>query len=132
MVAPVPIGVLFDMDLGPLEGPVRDGFTAGLDAVPLDRDVDVTWVHADGLPDGTAVIEAVRRPDVDALVYLGLGLAAQPLAVAKRSAGWGVPAVANTALMHGHAHPDWTEAWDGWVYVDMTADTNPALVELTA
>jgi branched-chain amino acid transport system substrate-binding protein len=255
VTAAAPVGVLFDMALGPLEAPVLDAFRAGLAAVPLDRPVDVIRVTVDGLPNGTEhalrtgfveladagvlaivgpgitdnafvardladamgvpcinwsgneetrsrwcfqfqvgsleeeplllvdhlverglrrvalvydqasigqryadwfearrtragievvaragispiatdavdVLRAVQDDRADALVYLGLGVAAHPLAVAKRDAGWEVPAIANTALMHGHSHPPWTEAWDGWVYVDMTSDSNPALQQL--
>jgi branched-chain amino acid transport system substrate-binding protein len=257
MVAPVPIGVLFDMALGPLESQVLDAFRVGIGAVALDRTVDVVSLQVDGLPNGTehelrsgflqladagvlaivgpgitdnafvardladalglpcvnwsgneetrsrwcfqfqvgsleeeplllvehlaargvrrvvmvhdrssigqryaswfenrrvaagievvaraavspvaedvtAVLESVRHPEAEALVYLGLGQAAHPLALARRAAGWDVPAVANTALMHGWSHPQWTEAWEGWVYVDMTSDENPALAELAA
>jgi ABC-type branched-subunit amino acid transport system substrate-binding protein len=80
--------------------------------------------------DATRVIDVVRNSGAEGLVYLGLGRAAHPLAIAKRAAGWEVPAVANTALMQGHSNPGWTEAWEGWVYVDMTSDSNPALQEL--
>lgn len=80
--------------------------------------------------DGAEVAELVSRAGADCLVYLGLGRAAYPLAVSLTASGSHIPAVANTALMHGHASPDWARAWEGWVYVDMTSDSSPALAQL--
>jgi ABC-type branched-subunit amino acid transport system substrate-binding protein len=77
--------------------------------------------------------EVVRRLQgiaPDALVYLGLGLAAFPLGQAVDKLGWNVPVVANSALMYGYAYPEWTRLWEGWTYADGVADDNRLLARL--
>lgn len=68
------------------------------------------------------------RPD--ALVYLGLGLSAHAVGTALAERGRPVPVVSNAAPMFGHLRADWTEAWEGWVYVDVFADDNEQLAEV--
>jgi hypothetical protein len=46
--------------------------------------------------------------------------------------GWSLPVLANSALMFGHARPEWTAAWEGWEYVDAIADDNPRRASLVA
>jgi len=78
-------------------------------------------------PLATEAAEPVGRcqaADPDALVYLGLGVASHPVALAVRAAAWDVTVVANSSLMFGYARPDWREAFEGWVYVDTVADDN--------
>ena len=69
-------------------------------------------------------VARLRVGDPQALVYLGLGVAARPVALALADQGWELPVVANSSLMFGYARPDWREAWEGWVYVDNVADDN--------
>jgi branched-chain amino acid transport system substrate-binding protein len=69
--------------------------------------------------------ERLRASAPDAIVYLGLGMAARTLAVALATAAWDVPVVANSALMFGYTRRDWRADWEGWVYVDTVADDNP-------
>ncbi len=67
--------------------------------------------------------------DIDALVYLGLGVAAPAVARAATAHGWSGPRAMNTAGLRGYA-PDFARAIDGWVYLDMHADDNRALAAL--
>jgi branched-chain amino acid transport system substrate-binding protein len=74
--------------------------------------------------DAGPAVSRVRAADPMALVYLGLGVAARPVALAVSEQGWDVPVVANSSLMFGYARPEWREGWEGWVYVDTLADDN--------
>jgi branched-chain amino acid transport system substrate-binding protein len=69
-------------------------------------------------------VGAAVGPDPDALVYLGLGVAARAVALGVQACGWGGTVVANSALMFGYGRRDWREAWDDWVYVDTISDSN--------
>jgi ABC-type branched-subunit amino acid transport system substrate-binding protein len=75
--------------------------------------------------DVTPIVDRVRPSGPDALVYLGLGVAARAVALALDGLAWDVPVVANSALMFGYAQRDWRAGWEGWVYVDTVADSNP-------
>jgi ABC-type branched-subunit amino acid transport system substrate-binding protein len=76
----------------------------------------------------TEVGEALEaRPD--ALVYFGLGLSAPAVARAARDRGWDGPSMMNTAGLRGYA-PEFGEAIDGWIYVDMQSDGNRTLSAL--
>jgi len=44
---------------------------------------------------------------------------------------WTVHAVANSALMYGHADPAWARDWDGWTYVDTFSEANPRFAALS-
>jgi ABC-type branched-subunit amino acid transport system substrate-binding protein len=74
--------------------------------------------------DLVGVVRRLRSSEPSALCYLGLGVAARPLALAVAEEDWKVPVVANSALMFGYARKDWRQAWDGWVYVDTVSDAN--------
>jgi len=82
--------------------------------------------------DGTELVARLQASEPDALVYLGLGVAARTVAVAVESLGWQVPVVANSALMFGYARKDWRAGWEGWVYVDTVSDGNAARQALKA
>jgi branched-chain amino acid transport system substrate-binding protein len=75
-------------------------------------------------------VDRLRRHGCDALAYLGLGFSARALGVALAERGWKPEVVANSALMFGYANPDWTEAWEGWTYVDAWSEDNPLLNQL--
>ncbi|RBY81828.1 ABC transporter substrate-binding protein [Blastococcus sp. TF02A-26] len=62
----------------------------------------------------------------DAVMYLGLGLAAPAVARAVTAAGFAGPKVMNTCGLRGYA-PDFGRVIDGWVYVDMHSDRNTTL-----
>ena len=79
--------------------------------------------------DATREVQAVRETGVEGLVYLGLGLAARPVALAVSRVGWKVERVMNTAGMRG-AQPEFGRDIDGWHYIDMHADENRTLVDL--
>jgi branched-chain amino acid transport system substrate-binding protein len=74
--------------------------------------------------DAVSIVERMASSTVDALVYLGLGVAARTVALAVDETGWKAPVVANSALMFGYGRKDWRPGWEGWVYVDTVADDN--------
>jgi branched-chain amino acid transport system substrate-binding protein len=74
--------------------------------------------------DASAIIARARAGQPDALVYLGLGVAARTVALAVADARWDVPVMANSALMFGYARRDWRAGWEGWAYVDTVSDDN--------
>jgi ABC-type branched-subunit amino acid transport system substrate-binding protein len=74
--------------------------------------------------DLTGAVATLAATGADALVYLGLGLTAHALAVARAARGWEAPVVANSALMFGYANPAWAAEWEGWTYVDAIAADN--------
>jgi branched-chain amino acid transport system substrate-binding protein len=82
--------------------------------------------------DLSQTIAHVSREEIDALVYLGLGLSASSLGHALTAAGWHPPVFANSALMFGYAYPDWVSHWEGWTYVDAWSEQNPRLTDLLA
>jgi branched-chain amino acid transport system substrate-binding protein len=83
-------------------------------------------------PDLSQTVRGVRQGDVDALVYLGLGLSAGTLGAAMADADWHPPVFANSALMFGYAFPDWVKNWEGWTYVDAWSEKNERLAALLA
>ncbi len=74
-------------------------------------------------------VESVLAADVDALVYLGLGLSAPPVASAVRARGWSGPCFMNTAGIRGYV-PEYARIIDGWTYVDMHSGRNATLAAL--
>jgi len=79
---------------------------------------------------GAEAAELLRaRPD--AIVYLGLGLAARPLARALAAGGFSGPRLMNTAGIRGY-DAEFARAIDGWIYVDMHSDHNRTLAALRA
>ena len=74
-----------------------------------------------------AVVDELRATAPDAVLYLGLWSAARALAVAVVASAWRPPVFANSALMYGHASPEWRRDWDGWHYVDAYSDRNGVL-----
>jgi ABC-type branched-subunit amino acid transport system substrate-binding protein len=81
-------------------------------------------------PDVGPALQTARTAAPDALVYLGLGVSAHAVATSLAALAWSLPVVANSALMFGHARPEWTAAWEGWEYVDAIADDNRRRAEL--
>jgi branched-chain amino acid transport system substrate-binding protein len=88
--------------------------------------VDITGVAAISplADDVSPVVARLRAGDPEALVYLGLGVAARAVALAVESEKWDVAVVANSALMFGYTRRDWRAGWEGWVYVDSVSDDN--------
>jgi ABC-type branched-subunit amino acid transport system substrate-binding protein len=80
--------------------------------------------------DASALIQRMAHASPDALVYLGLGMAARSVALALEGPGWTLPVVSNSALMFGYAQREWRAGWEGWVYCDTLADDNPSRVAL--
>jgi branched-chain amino acid transport system substrate-binding protein len=74
--------------------------------------------------DLSPIVRRLRAAEPDALVYLGLGVAARALALGLVAEDWKVPVVANSALMFAYARRDWRADWEGWVYVDTVSDDN--------
>jgi branched-chain amino acid transport system substrate-binding protein len=79
-----------------------------------------------------ADVEAALEFEPDALVYLGLGVAARAVALGVEAVGWTGPVVTNSALMFGYARPDWRSGFEDWVYIDTVSDGNPVRAELRA
>lgn len=77
-----------------------------------------------------ADVETALAPEPDALLYLGLGVAARAVSLAVDAIGWTGPVVTNSALMFGYARPDWRAGFEDWVYVDTISDANPVRAEL--
>ena len=69
-----------------------------------------------------------RRPT--RVAFVGFWRAAHGLALEMKAQDWTVPAVANSALMYGHADPAWARDWDGWTYVDTFSEGNPRFAAL--
>jgi branched-chain amino acid transport system substrate-binding protein len=71
--------------------------------------------------------QALKEASIDAIVYLGLGLAV-PAVVAAIS-GIDVPRLMNTAGLRGYS-PEFGRQIDGWIYIDMVDDGNQVLAAL--
>ena len=84
------------------------------------------------LTDSTHDVRRLRAANPDAILYLGLWFAARELGVALAASDWRPPVFSNSALMYGHASPDWRREWDGWSYVDAYSDHNPILQDVRA
>ena len=85
-------------------------------------------------PDGRDIAPAVtaaRRARPDALAFVGFWRAAHALVMEMKAQDWAVHAVANSALMYGHADPSWARDWDGWTYVDTFSEANPRFAALS-
>jgi ABC-type branched-subunit amino acid transport system substrate-binding protein len=88
-----------------------------------------TVVEIDGSGAARAVADA-RAAGAEALVSLGFWRAAQAAARELRAQAWLVPALANSALMYGHADPAWALDWEGWTYADTYDEANPRFAAL--
>lgn len=71
-------------------------------------------------------IARVLASEPDAIVYLGLGASAPPVADALTRTGWTGPRIMNTAGLLGYER-GFAEVCDGWTYVDMHSDSNTTL-----
>jgi branched-chain amino acid transport system substrate-binding protein len=78
------------------------------------------------------LVAGLRGAEIDALVYLGLGLSAAALGRALAENDWHPPVFLNSAGMFGHGYPDWVKNWEGWTYVDAYDEDNPRLRERLA
>lgn len=76
--------------------------------------------------DATQAVDAVLAQRPDAFVYLGLGLSAPAVTRPLVARGWQGPRIMNTAGLRGY-HGDFAREVDGWIYVDMFADSNRTL-----
>jgi ABC-type branched-subunit amino acid transport system substrate-binding protein len=101
----------------------------------LQDEADVLGVRISGTA-GVAVSAEDAAEEVgavlagaDAVVYLGLGLAAPAVARAVSAAGFAGPRVMNTCGLRGY-DPAFARVVDGWVYVDMHSDRNSTLAAL--
>jgi ABC-type branched-subunit amino acid transport system substrate-binding protein len=74
----------------------------------------------------TQVIESINNPHAEALVYFGWGRSAVPISQAIRAADWNIPVVGCSSLMAARARTDMAALWNGWIYVDIVSDHNPA------
>jgi branched-chain amino acid transport system substrate-binding protein len=121
-------GVLYD------DSVVGENYLASFRNAARDTHLEVTGaspVNATA-EDVTAEITTVRETEPTMLCYLGLGVAARAVSLGLKAVEWGVPVVANSALMFGYSKPDWRDDWAGWEYVDTLADDNPERLALKA
>jgi branched-chain amino acid transport system substrate-binding protein len=72
---------------------------------------------------GPTIGEALAT-EPDAVLYLGLGVAARAVALGLAARDWHGPVAANSALMFGYSRRDWRAGFEGWVYLDTISDTN--------
>lgn len=79
--------------------------------------------------DAAAQVGDLLEGGCDAIVYLGLGLAAPAVGLALAARGFGGPRCMNTAGIRGY-DPAFARTIDGWTYVDMHADDNRTLSDL--
>ncbi len=79
--------------------------------------------------DATAELAEVLDSGLDALVYLGLGLAAPAVANAARHGGWDGLRAMNTCGLRGY-DPEFGRIIEGWHYIDMVSDRNTTLAAL--
>jgi ABC-type branched-subunit amino acid transport system substrate-binding protein len=114
------VAVIYD------QSPVGRGYHEFFELAAVSMGLELTGAAAISpiATDAVAVVERLSAGAPDALVYLGLGVAARTVAVALPEVGWKGPVVANSALMFGYGRRDWRAGWDGWVYVDTVADDN--------
>ncbi|CAN7200961.1 ABC transporter substrate-binding protein [Phenylobacterium sp. LjRoot225] len=79
--------------------------------------------------EATAEVDELLDARPDAILYLGLGLAAPAVARALTARGWHGPRAMNTAGLRGY-WADFAQVIDGWAYVDMHSDGNRTLAAL--
>jgi ABC-type branched-subunit amino acid transport system substrate-binding protein len=114
------VAVIYD------QSPVGRGYHEFFELAAASLGLELTGAAAISpiATDAVAVVERLAAGAPDALVYLGLGVAARTVAVALPEVGWKTPVAANSALMFGYGRRDWRAGWNGWVYVDTVADDN--------
>jgi ABC-type branched-subunit amino acid transport system substrate-binding protein len=107
-----PVGTSYDLWLGRTVARTGDPELAYRSSVsPLAEDLRTD-------------VEAALAVEPDALLYLGLGVAARAVSLAVDAVGWPGPVVTNSALMFGYARPDWRSGFEDWVYIDTISDAN--------
>jgi len=81
-------------------------------------------------PDVRDAVAIARTTEPDALVTLGLWDLPRAVALELAATGWSVPTSANSALIYGHADPEWARGWEGWTYIDTVSEDNPRYAAL--
>ncbi|MBV8161624.1 MAG: amino acid ABC transporter substrate-binding protein, partial [Acidimicrobiia bacterium] len=106
--------------------PVGTGYVSAFEAACQRADVELVGRSAISplAAEAGGIVDRLRQPKPDALVYLGMGAASRAVSVAVQDAGWDVVVVANSALMFGYARKDWRAGFEGWTYVDTVSDGN--------
>jgi branched-chain amino acid transport system substrate-binding protein len=92
----------------------------------LGLNIDVTCPISPLAQDATAAVDRMLGAQVEAIAYLGLGLAAPSVARTLTAQGWEGPRVMNTAGMRGY-DSTFGRIIEGWIYIDMYSDSNATL-----
>ena len=79
--------------------------------------------------DASAHVDRILSARVEAIVYLGLGLAAAAVGRVLRERNWQGTCAMNTAGLRGY-DPKFAQIIDGWIYIDMYSDANGTLAAL--
>lgn len=119
------IGVVFD------KSPIGRRYLSFLQAECEDLGILVATAMgiAPEPQDAAEQAAAIKAANVDAVVYLGLGIALPIVSAALKDAGIDQTRITNTAGLWGY-QPDFAGKIDGWVYLDMIADDNQQLAKV--
>ena len=120
------VGVLYD------DSAVGRHYVDAFIAAAADNSVEIVASSAVSsvAEDLSGPVKRMRDAEPVSLCYLGVGMAARPVALAVKELAWSVPVVANSALMFGYIRKDWRADWEGWTYIDTIADDNRVRVAL--
>ena len=119
------VGVVYD------RSPIGDQHRLFLEseARVLALNIDIAAAIPPLADSAASQVDRMLTARVEAVVYLGLGLAAPAVARALATRGWDGIRVMNTAGIRGH-DPEYARVIDGWIYVDMHSDGNMTLAAL--
>jgi ABC-type branched-subunit amino acid transport system substrate-binding protein len=119
------IGVVYD------KSPIGRRYFSFLQAECEDLGILVATTMSIAVEPADAVeqVAAIKSASVDAVVYLGLGLALPAVSDAMQEAGVNQTRIMNTAGLWGY-RPGFAEKMQGWLYLDMIADDNAVLAQV--
>jgi ABC-type branched-subunit amino acid transport system substrate-binding protein len=119
------VGVISDRS--PIGRRYKQFFEAEAEVVRLD--VVAGAVISPVAEEADAKCKSLLDTGVEAIVYLGLGVAAPAVATAVAVRKWEGLRVMNSAGIRGYA-PEFARVIDQWIYIDMHSDDNRTLIDL--